>query len=73
MDQESSQYLKRIPVVLRYRGCAQLVLFGFRKNRPSYSARSPLIHSYGYESSGDRTDFLARFSLSFEPFVNYPG
>ena len=52
---------------------AQFVLFGFRKNRASYSSRSSLIHSYSYESSGDRTDYLALFPLNPETFMNYPG
>ena len=73
MDQESSQYLKQIPRVFSYGASAPFVLFGFRKNRPSYSSRSPLIHSYGYESADDRTDYLARFPLKSEPFMNYPG
>ena len=73
MDQESFQYLNQLPVVLRYGAAAPLVLFGFRKNRASYSARSSLIHSYGYASSDDRTGYLARISLNSEPFMNYPG
>jgi hypothetical protein len=52
---------------------AQFALFGFRKNTASYSARSSLIHSYGYESADDRTDYLAQFPLKPEPFMNYPG
>jgi len=31
--------------------------------------RSPLIHSYGYASAGDRPTLFARFSLSFVPFI----
>ena len=73
MDQEYSQYLNWSARVLRYGTCAQLVLFGFRKNRASYSARSSMINSYGYASSDDRTDYLARFPLTSEPFMNYPG
>ncbi len=73
MDQEFSQGLNWLPCVLGCGVSVQFVLFGFRKNRASYSARSPLIHSYGYESAGDRTDYLARFPLTSEPFMNYPG
>ena len=72
MDQAYSHYLKPLPDVFEYRACAQFVLFGFRKNPASYSARSPLIHSYGYVSACDRTDYLARFPLNSEPFMNYP-
>ncbi len=73
MDQEFSQYLRPLRRVLGYGACARFVLFGFRKNRASYSARSSLIHSYGYASADDRTDSLARFPLNSEPFMNYPG
>ena len=73
MYQESFQYLNRLPCVLGYGIAVHVVLFGFRENRSSYSSRSPLMHSYGYESSDDRTDYLARFPLNSEPFMNYPG
>jgi hypothetical protein len=73
MYQKSAQYLKRLRRVLGYGASAQFVLFGFRNNRASYSARSPLIHSYGYVSADDRTDSLAQFPLKSEPFMNYPG
>ncbi len=73
MGQDFSRDLNRLPCVLGYGACVQFVLFGFRKNRTSYSARSPLIHSYGYASADDRTDYLAQFPLNSEPFMNYPG
>ncbi len=73
MHQESPQYLKRIPRVFRYGASAPFVLFGFRKNRPSYSSRSSLIHSYGYASADDRTDYLAQFPLKSEPFMSFAG
>jgi hypothetical protein len=73
MGQASSQYVNRMPCVSGYGACEQFVLFGFRKNRTSYSARSSLIHSYGYEFADDRTDSLALFPLNSEPFMNYPG
>ena len=73
MNQESSQNLNRLPVVLTYEATAQFALFGIRKNRALYSARSSLIHSYGYASADDRTDLLARFPWKPEPFMNYPG
>ena len=73
MDQEYSHFLKLLPYVFGPGASAQFVLFGFRKNRASYSARSSLIHSYGYASADDRTDYLARFPLKSEPFMNYPG
>jgi len=73
MDQKSTQYLNWLRRVLRYGASAQFVLFGFRKNRASYSARSSSIHSYGYASADDRTDSLALFPLKSEPFMKYPG
>jgi hypothetical protein len=73
MGQEFSRYLNRLPFVLGYGACAQFVLFGFRKNRVLYSARRSLIYSSGYESAVDRTGYLARFRLSSEPIVKYPG
>jgi len=34
---------------------------------------SPLMHSYGYASVGDRPTLFARFPLSFVPFMQYAG
>jgi len=73
MNQRSSQFLNWLSYILSHLASVQFVLFGFRKNRASYSARSPLIHSYGYASVDDRTDYLAQFPLNSEPFMNYPG
>jgi len=77
MYKELPQYLKRLRCVLGTGARVQFVLFGFRKNRTSRlsgtSARSSLIHSYGYASAEDRTDYLARFPLNSESFMNYPG
>jgi hypothetical protein len=67
MYQKSVQYLNRFRRVLGYGASAQFVLFGFRKNKASHSSRSPLIHSYGYASADDRTDYLALIRLSSEP------
>jgi len=73
MYQKSVQNLKRLRRVLGYGASAQFVLFGIRKDWASYSVRSPLIHSYGYASAADRTDYLALIRLPSEPFMNYPG
>jgi hypothetical protein len=35
--------------------------------------RSPLIHSYGYASAGDRPTLFAIFPLSIVPFMQYAG
>ena len=67
------QNFNRLRGVLGYGAPAQFALFGFSKNRASYSARSPLIHSYGYVSVDDRTEYLPQFPLNSKPFMNYPG
>jgi len=46
-----------------------LYLNEVRKNLAANLDRSPLIHSYGYASAGDRPTLFARFSLSFVPFI----
>ena len=35
--------------------------------------RSPLIHSYGYESAGDRSTCLASLPLKSKSFMQYAG
>jgi len=44
-----------------------------RKNMAANLDRSPLIHSYGYASAGDRSILFAIFPLSFVPFMQYAG
>ncbi len=50
-----------------------LYLNEIRKNLASNLERSPLTRSYGYGSAGDRPTLLARFPLSFVPFMKYAG
>ena len=50
-----------------------LYLNKFRKNLAANLDQSPLIHSYGYASAGDRSTLFAIFSLSFDPFMQYAG
>ncbi|GBF28712.1 hypothetical protein MnTg03_00272 [bacterium MnTg03] len=50
-----------------------LYLNEFRKNLAANLDRSPLIHSYGYASAGDRPTLFAIFPLSFVPFMQYAG
>ena len=50
-----------------------LYLNEVRKNLAAKLDRSPLIHSYGYESAGDRSTLFAIFPLSFVPFMQYAG
>jgi len=53
----------------RYR----LYLNEIRNNLAANLERSPLMHSYGYASAGDRPTLFARFPLSFVPFLQYTG
>jgi hypothetical protein len=50
---------------------SSLHLNELRKNLAANLDRSPLIHSYGYASAGDRSTLFAIFSLSFVPFMQY--
>ncbi len=54
-------------------GIYSLFLNKVRKNLAANLDRSPLIHSYGYVSAGDRSILFAIFSLSFIPFMQYTG
>jgi len=40
-------------------------------NLASHLERSPLIHSYGYESAGDRPTCLASLPLKSKSFMQY--
>jgi len=42
-------------------------------NLASHLERSPLIHSYGYESAGDRPTCFASLPLKSKSFVQYAG
>ncbi len=50
-----------------------LCLNEFRKNLAANLDRSPLIHSYCYESAGDRSTLFAIFPLIFVPFMQHAG
>ena len=50
-----------------------LYLNKIRKNLAANLEQSPLSHSYGYGSAGDRPTLFARFPLSFVPFMRYAG
>jgi hypothetical protein len=49
------------------------VLFGFMNKLASHLERSPLIHSYGYESAGDRPTCFASWPLKSKSLMQYPG
>ena len=42
-------------------------------NLASHLERSPLIHSYGYESAGDRPTCLTSLPLKSKSFMHYAG
>jgi hypothetical protein len=50
-----------------------LCLNEFRKNLAANLDRSPLIHSYCYESAGDRPTLFASFPLIFVPLMQDAG
>jgi hypothetical protein len=50
-----------------------LYLNEIRKNLAANLERSPLSHSFGYDSAGDRPTLFARYSLDFVPFMQYAG
>jgi len=45
----------------------------FRKKLAANIDRSPLIHSYCYESAGDQSILFASFPLIFVPFMQHAG
>ncbi len=51
----------------------QFVLFGFRAYLTSHLERSPLSHSYRYDSARDRPTCFASYTLIPESFVQYAG
>jgi hypothetical protein len=60
------------PSFRKHTGC-DLYLNEIRKNLAANLERSPLTHSFGYGSSGDRPTLFARLPLSFVPFMQYAG
>jgi hypothetical protein len=52
---------------------SQIALFGFMNNLASLLERLPLIHSYGYESAGDRPICLASLPIKSKSFEQHAG
>ena len=50
-----------------------LYLNEFRNNLAANPDQSPLIHSYGYASAGDKSTLFAIFPLRFVPFIQFAG
>ncbi len=44
-----------------------------KKNLAANLEQSPVSHSYGYDSAGDRSTLFARVPLSVVPFMQYAG
>ena len=58
----------------KYRVSAEGVsLMDETNNLVSHLERSPLIHSYGYESAGDRPTCFASLPLNPKSFMQYAG
>jgi len=58
----------------KYRGSSEGVsLMDETNNLASHLERSPLIHSYGYESAGDRPICLTSLPLKSKSFMQYAG
>jgi hypothetical protein len=51
----------------------QIALFGFMNNLAAHLERSPLIHSNGYESAGNRPAGLAILPLKSRSFMQFAG
>ena len=50
-----------------------LYLNEFMKNLAANLDLSPLIHSYGYASAGDKSTLVTIFPLNFVPFMQFAG
>jgi hypothetical protein len=64
-------YFKQLDTKIINNEKYSLYLNEVRKNLAAKVDRSPLIHSYGYASAGDRPTLFAIFPLSFVPFMQY--
>jgi hypothetical protein len=69
INQHFNHLIKNKSIIVRL----QFVLFGFTNNLASHLERSPLIHSCGYESAGDRPTCFASLPLKSKSFMQYPG
>ena len=58
----------------KYRGSpAGVSLMDETNNLAAHLGRSPLIHSYGYESAGDRPTCFTSLPLKSKSFMQYAG
>jgi len=51
----------------------QFALSGFMNKLASHLERSPLVHSYGYESAGDRPTCFTSLPIKSKSFMQYAG
>jgi hypothetical protein len=65
--------LQKVTVNLMAFNLLQFVLFGLTGKLAPHPDRSPLIHSYGYESAGDRPACLASLPVNYKSFMQYAG
>jgi len=61
------RYFNHLPIERGIKFRLLFVLFGFMDNLASHLGRSPLIHSYDYETAGDRPTWLLVSSLRLTP------
>jgi hypothetical protein len=67
------RYFNHLPIERGIKFRLLFVLFGFMDNLASHLGRSPLIHSYDYETAGDRTTCFARLPIKSKSFMQYAG
>jgi len=70
---DSERYYMKLQSIKQVYKLLQTVLFGFMNKLASHLGRSPLIHSYGYESAGDRPTCLASLPLKSKSFMQCAG
>ena len=70
---DSKLFFKKLQQIEWLFNLLQFVLFGFMNNLASHLGRSPLIHSYSYESAGDRPTCFANLSINPKSFMQYAG
>ena len=66
-------YFNHLPIEQRINFRLLFVLFGFMNKLASHLERSPLIHSYDYESAGDRPTCSASLPIKSKSFMQYAG
>jgi hypothetical protein len=73
MIRGSQQCLDSLREAMLLTAWMQIILFGFMNNLASHLERSPLIHSFGYESAGDRPTCFTSLPINSKSIVQYAG